>query len=519
MRGRYDMTTDQMKPVEPEDYLVQRSLLVKYVSDPQFAKSLDHVTSNLFPSHIQLFEIFDSSRTLYRKNKYSRPIGKDALRIKVAEKLDSRENLTVEERGQYDYMMEDLYTLEGEGDLTISEDMNEIIMNHIKTIRTTDSMKRAISSKLTPESVAKHMNELKEIEESTSYGAMPDIINVLSSDSIEHQVERMRELTESRVPVPIDAYNIGTGDGLAKGEMACVAGSSGNGKSMHLISLAVAYSIVQGKDVVYYVLEELQGRIYHRVYKNVIDHLLQRKDIFNKEQIQQLVALSNVPDILDSGTYEGIMKKIIDVTGIEFGALYILKYKPYELTVRGLRASMKTMTLIKELNIDVMMIDYPDLMNYDRSDGESEAGGRLYAEIRGVGQEFNVITWVASQLNRGTYGADIKTEAHIEGSYRKQNALEALFVINQTSDEYENGFTRVYVGKARNSKNKGQLLPMTVNKATSTLRNQTPIENRRHMMLLEDTVGGGGKQEEKTKEEVDAFAQNLTGANSLPRKG
>jgi len=70
--------------------------------------------------------------------------------------------------------------------------------------------------------------------------------------------------------------------------------------------------------------------------------------------------------------------------------------------------------------------------------------------MRRIGQDFDVVMWTASQLNRTAYNALIRTSEHMEGSLRKKNAAELVLVVNQTPEEYNAGFLRLYADKVRN---------------------------------------------------------------------
>lgn len=501
---------ENTKPIEPEDYLVQRNLLYKVVSEPLFAKTLDNETTNFFPANQPLYDIYTSAMTIYRMNHFQTAVDRNTLRIKVAEKLDAM-NPSVETRGQYDYVMNDVYTTEEEHG-KISMDTNSIIMDHIRVLSTTDAMKRAIAQDLTPTAIAKLLKEMHRIEANTISTVVPESINVLSADTIEEQARKIKELLTSRIPTPYHAYNLATGNGLAKGEMGCIGAKSGNGKTLHMSSLAIGY-VMSGMDVVYFALEELEARMYHRLFKSVIDRLIREENSLNSEQIDDLVDLRNAPAIMESGMYAEIIETLKNQYNIKIGNLHLMKYKPYELTVAGLHLALNTLTVTKGIHLDVMFIDYPDLMDYDKSDGESESGGRLYAEIRGISQHFSLITWVATQLNRSTNGAELYTESHLEGSFRKQNALECLVIINQTQEEYENGFTRIYISKARNSTYKGECIQLTVNKQTATLRDQSPLEASRHATLL-NSAGGSSKADaspQDTTERAEAMRSRIQG--------
>jgi hypothetical protein len=65
-------------------------------------------------------------------------------------------------------------------------------------------------------------------------------------------------------------------------------------------------------------------------------------------------------------------------------------------------------------------------------------------------REYNVVMWTAAQMNRTAMGAVIRTSEHMEGSLRKKNAAELVLTVNQTQQEYDDGFIRLYADKVRN---------------------------------------------------------------------
>lgn len=266
--------------------------------------------------------------------------------------------------------------------------------------------------------------------------------------------------------------------------------------TLHASALAVGYAL-SGLNVVYYALEELTPRMVHRFVKNIIGTVIQvmknQGDTnISKDFVRTISSIEGTQKLLSEGDLTNFLG-ILRNNGMEIGNLYLLKYPPYTMTVADLQYSMTDLTVNQGINLDVMVIDYPDLMSYDIREGESEAGGKLFASIRGIGQEFDVITWVLTQLNRTTYGTKLYTEAHLEGSYRKQNALEFLGIINQEHEEFEAGFTRLYVAKARNTTKRGEIVHFAVDRTLGHLRDETTLEAVQHNRILEELDQDGGE--------------------------
>lgn len=208
----------------------------------------------------------------------------------------------------------------------------------------------------------------------------------------------------------------------------------------------------------------------------------------------------------------------------QWGNLWIRKYKPQELTPSMLSQLISDVTIRKGKRVDVVMIDYPDLMKNPHFNGgnESDAGGKLYEDIRAIIQEYDVVGWALSQVNRSSYVQDIKNAGAIEGSKRKINAVELAFTINQTPEEFANGFLRVYLDKIRNNSGVSydRIQYFKVIPETMEIRDETPEEREQHMRLLEDTgeLGSKGNKKEKvhTPQEAQAGINDL---NSKLRNG
>lgn len=237
--------------------------------------------------------------------------------------------------------------------------------------------------------------------------------------------------------------------------------------------------VVRGLNVLYVPLEEKVDRMIVR--------------------FEQLLSQQSKKNILVDGELnKDLYTQIQQAYGagkeqMNWGNLWIRKYKPQELTPSGLSQLISDVMIRKGQQIDVVIIDYPDLMKNPHasgSNGESDAGGKLYEDIRAIAQEYDFVCWTLSQLNRASYGQDIKNAGAIEGSKRKMNAVELIFTLNQTSEEFSNGYLRAYVDKLRNNSGIAydKMLYFKVLPETMTIRDETPEERAEHEALLADNA-------------------------------
>ena len=188
------------------------------------------------------------------------------------------------------------------------------------------------------------------------------------------------------------------------------------------------------------------------------------------------------------------------------GELVFTRYSPNTVTVPDIRSIISNVMITQQKKIDVIFIDYPDLIAVDQSQGESSAGGRLYEDLRAITQEFNTVMWVASQLNRSAPNEDgLLTIRNTEGSFRKGNSVEQWLTINTTTRERANNFTRIYVDKARHAPTATNLYQLKVDEFTNNVRDETENEAIAHQALFDDN----------NREEAEAgFRKNLKGYES-----
>jgi replicative DNA helicase len=165
------------------------------------------------------------------------------------------------------------------------------------------------------------------------------------------------------------------GGGLAKGELGLVVALSGTGKTTVLINLALNY-IKRKYNVLFVALEETEERMFDKFYKAMLDFdrsFLYSGMSVNMENWEKVdKALGNVEDNL--------------------GHLIQRNYPPRTTTPAKIEQILSDCILRDGINIDVVIVDYPELLrNPNASGNEAEDGGRaLSRKCVELVREFNV---------------------------------------------------------------------------------------------------------------------------------
>lgn len=427
------------------------------------------------------------------------PLAEASFISRMEERADNK-GKSEEDINKFQNMIEEIYEL----DYTdVNEDtVDEQIQSFIRTSLSREAIMDAVSkgSLGDEENIENLTNKLKEVlvlDVNLDNGGVIDFFK-----DVNLRKSQLKALAEDRYPTGF--YNLDSiaDGGLAKGEVGLVLASSGSGKTSWATNLARNY-VMSGLNVLYVPLEEKTDRMIMR-----FDQLLSQ---------QAKNAIMPGGD-LDEGFYDSIQKAYDQMTDENrensWGTLWIKKYRPHELTPNMFSQLISDLMVRTHKNIDVVVLDYPDLMRNPFSSGEkseADAGGRLYEELRATAQEYNFVLWTLSQLNRTGYGQDVKKADAIEGSKRKLNAVELAFTINQEPEEFENGYIRVWVDKLRNNSGVSfdKMLYFKVDVPTMTIRDETQEEHMEHLELLGTSERVRGNDREIATKDVTGSVTSL----------
>jgi replicative DNA helicase len=211
--------------------------------------------------------------------------------------------------------------------------------------------------------------------------------------------------------------------GLAGGELGVVAGPGGSGKSWILQALS-ANAVDTGKRVLYISLE---------LSKNYVE--IRHDMIFTKMSKQSL------KDNLD------ILQRRLNTLS---GELEVKWYPTKKFTIIKLRATIDKMILLQR-KPDLIVIDYPDLMKLpnDRNKRKDELLQDLYEELRGIGGEYNIPLWVATQTRRSSIKLDEIEADEISESMGKHYTSDFMMSISRKLEDKAAKSARFTIMKSR----------------------------------------------------------------------
>jgi len=235
--------------------------------------------------------------------------------------------------------------------------------------------------------------------------------------------------------------------GMNKGELNIFAGASGAGKSLFLANLGVNWAL-QGMNVVYLTLELGEELVSMRVDSMITE--IPSRDIFKQiDEVEMRVRVIGKK----SGTYQ-------------------VKYMPSGKTANDVRSYLKEYEIKLGRKIDVLLIDYLDLlMPISRKISAENLFIKdkfVSEELRNLAVEKNCILVTASQLNRGAVEEVEFDHSHISGGLSKIQTADNVFGIFTSRAMREHGRYQLQLMKTRSSSGVGQKIDLDFN--VDTLR-------------------------------------------------
>jgi archaellum biogenesis ATPase FlaH len=230
--------------------------------------------------------------------------------------------------------------------------------------------------------------------------------------------------------------------GMNRGELNIFAGGSGAGKSLFLANLGVNWALM-GLNVVYLTLELSEALVSMRIDSMVTG--VSTKEIFK-----------------DLDEVEMKVKMI----GKKAGMLQI-KYMPSGKTVNDIRAYMKEYEIRVGKKVDVLLVDYMDLL---MPIGKKISAENLFVkdkyvseELRNLSMEKKVLCVTAAQLNRGAVEEVEFDHSHISGGLSKIQTADNVFGIFTSRAMREHGRYQLQLMKTRSSSGVGQKIDLEFN--------------------------------------------------------
>ena len=222
--------------------------------------------------------------------------------------------------------------------------------------------------------------------------------------------------------------------GFNRGELNIFAGGSGAGKSLFLANLGVNWAMM-GLNVLYLTFELSENLVSMRIDSMVTG--VPTRDVFK-----------SIDDV----------ELKVKMIGRQSGAFQV-KYMPSSKTANDIRSFVKEYEIKTGKKIDVLLIDYLDLM---MPLGVKVSAENLFVkdkyvseELRNLSMELNTITVTASQLNRAAVEEVEFDHSHISGGLSKIQTADNVIGIFTSRAMRERGRYQIQLMKTRSSSGVG----------------------------------------------------------------
>lgn len=276
--------------------------------------------------------------------------------------------------------------------------------------------------------------------------------------------------------------------GMNRGELNIFAGGSGAGKSLFLTNLALNWAFMN-LTVVYISLELSEQLVAMRMDAMISG--FGTKDIFKH---------------LDDVEY-----KVLNASK-QSGAIQ-LKYLPSGKTTNDIRAYIKEFEIQSSKKIDVILIDYLDLMGSIKSGikaGDSFTKDKFVSEeLRNLAMAHNCIVVSASQLNRSAVEESIYDHSHIGGGLSKIQTADNVFGIHISKNLRERGLYEVQLMKTRSSSGVGHKFYLNFNVDSLRITNSSVSEIQETPSTMASSIQKRNNTNDRSSHDIPSTKPSL----------
>jgi len=319
------------------------------------------------------------------------------------------------------------------------------------------ALKAALENAVDQMQADKYESIVESIKKAVQVGTAPSV----GHDFFNELDARFTRLKRDTIPTGIpeldkkDLLNGGSG----KGELLCVVGGSGSGKS-HWLTMIGANALREGRNVLHYTFELSETAVGIRYDSNLCD-----------------MDSSEVMDHKDQ------VKKFYDEN--KLGRLYIKEYPTNTASIFTIRSHVERLDL-KGFRPDVIIIDYADIMRSTRQfDSLRHELKLVYEELRALAMELQIPIWTASQSNKEGANAEVIDMTNMSEAYGKAMICDFIISVSRRSHEKASGWGRLYVAKNRAGRD-GLVFPARINTARSKFEIVGAADTPESAMMSDD---------------------------------
>jgi len=300
------------------------------------------------------------------------------------------------------------------------------------------ALKKALESAVDQMQANKYESIVETIKKAVQVGTAPSVGHDFFNEMDARFTKLKRDTIPTRLP-ELDKKEILNG-GSGKGELLCVVGASGSGKS-HWLTMIGANALREGKNVLHYTFELSETAVGIRYDSNLCDmdsnEVMDRKDEVAKFYEEN-----------------------------RLGRLFIKEYPTNTASIYTLKSHIERLDL-KGFKPDIVIIDYADIMRSSRQfDSLRHELKLVYEELRGMAMEIGVPIWTASQSNKEGANSEVIDMTNMSEAYGKAMICDVIVSVSRRPHEKAGGWGRLYVAKNRAGRD-GLVYPVKINTARS----------------------------------------------------
>lgn len=300
------------------------------------------------------------------------------------------------------------------------------------------ALKKALESAVDQMQANKYEAIVETIKKAVQVGTAPSVGHDFFNEMDARFTKLKRDTIPTRIP-ELDKKEILNG-GSGKGELLCVVGASGSGKS-HWLTMIGANALREGKNVLHYTFELSETAVGIRYDSNLCD--MDSNEVMDRKEE---------------------VKKFYEENRL--GRLFIKEYPTNTASIYTIKSHIERLDL-KGFKPDIIIIDYADIMRSTRQfDSLRHELKLVYEELRGLAMELGVPIWTASQSNKEGANAEVIDMTNMSEAYGKAMICDLIVSVSRRPHEKASGWGRLYVAKNRAGRD-GLVFPLKMNTARS----------------------------------------------------
>lgn len=251
------------------------------------------------------------------------------------------------------------------------------------------------------------------------------------------------------------------GLGPVRKQLSLFIGDTGAGKTWWLIQLA-KMALLQRVKVVHITLEMSEAQSAQRYFQALFAMAKRSEALsilkFERDNLRRISGFDQKrvsPQLsMDDPKIKRKLERRIDkwkARGLD--DIIIKEFPGGSLNVPKLKAYLDNLEVQDQFVPDILLVDYPDLMQLDTDNFRLELD-TLFKELRGIGVERNIAVAAVSQSNRKGSGSKKVGKDNVSEAYSKNAHSDVVVTYSQTIAEKQLGLSRLFVAKGRNDSDK-----------------------------------------------------------------